>query len=160
MLAAELAHRLRIPHIELDALFWEPDWVEAEPDVFRDRVTLAVSTEAWVADGNYSRARDLVWTRAETIVWLDYPLWLVLWRTFRRSIRRIASHEDFWSSGNRETVRNTFFSKDSLLLWQLSHHRPRRRRYAELLSPHGTQVHVVRLRSPDELDAWLNSQNL
>jgi hypothetical protein len=42
----------------------------AELDVFRGRVASVVATERWVIDGNYSKVRDLVWGRAEDVVWL------------------------------------------------------------------------------------------
>lgn len=157
-LAAELSIRLGVPHVELDALFWEPNWVQAETDVFRQRVAEATSGDAWVVEGNHTRARDLVWPRAETIIWLDYSLRLVVWRTFRRSLRRIRSRENLWNSGNNETVRNTFFSTESLLLWHLRNLRRRRRKYDVLLAPHGTKS--VRLRSPKELRVWRNFQKL
>ena len=61
-----------MPHIELDALHWGPNWKEAPTDVFRERVRLALQGDAWVIDGNYGKVRDIIWSRAEAIVWLDY----------------------------------------------------------------------------------------
>ena len=58
--AASLAARLRVPHVELDALHWEPNWTMAELDVFRRRVARQVSADGWVIDGNYAKVRDLV----------------------------------------------------------------------------------------------------
>ncbi|CAG0943910.1 partial gluconokinase, partial [Anaerolineae bacterium] len=78
--ARQLAQRLGYPHIEMDALHWEPNWVQAPWDVFRARVDLALHGDTWVIDGNYSRARDIVWERADAVIWLDYALPLVLWR--------------------------------------------------------------------------------
>jgi len=90
-LAGELARRLEVPHVELDALHWEPGWTEAPTDLFRERVTHALSGEAWVADGNYSAVRDIVWSRADTIVWLDYSLPTMLYRLARRTFRSAPS---------------------------------------------------------------------
>ena len=81
--------RLGIPYIELDALHWEPNWTEAPDEVMRERVRSAISGEAWVVDGNYSAIRDLVWARADTVVWLDLPLPTILARYARRTIRRL-----------------------------------------------------------------------
>ncbi len=77
-LARQISNRLGIPHVELDALHWEPNWAEPSAEVFRDRVDRALRGDAWVVDGNYSIARDLIWTRAATIVWIDYALPLIL----------------------------------------------------------------------------------
>jgi adenylate kinase family enzyme len=59
-LARQVAQHFQIPHIELDALHWEPSWTAALPQVLRNRVTEALSGERWVVDGNYSAVRDIV----------------------------------------------------------------------------------------------------
>lgn len=154
-LARALAQRLALPHVELDALFWGPNWEKAPPEVFRARVAEALSGEAWVADGNYSATRDIVWRRAQALVWLDYPLPLVLWRLTVRTWRRIVLREALWS-GNRERLRDLLFSRESLYLWVLQSYGRYRRAYPELLRlPEHSHLHVVRLRSPREAAAWL-----
>ena len=114
-LARRVAQRCLISHIELDALQWEPNWTPAEPQGFRDRVTAALSGDRWVVDGNYSAVRDIVWAKADTVVFLDYPFGLVLrrllWRTWRRSLHR----EELWN-GNRETFRR--FGSQSTRTWR------------------------------------------
>ena len=69
--AQRLAARLGAEYVELDELFWEADWTEAAPDVFRARVERATAGPRWVVAGNYGRVRDLLWPRADTVVWLD-----------------------------------------------------------------------------------------
>ncbi|HEX2361691.1 MAG TPA: hypothetical protein VHI11_06435, partial [Jiangellaceae bacterium] len=71
-LARELAARLRVPHVELDAIFHQPNWTRLPTDEFRQRVADAVAGDGWVVDGNYSSVRDLVWQRADAVVWLDF----------------------------------------------------------------------------------------
>jgi len=152
-LAKALAGRLGCPHVELDALHWDPDWIPASRDVFRSRVAAALFAETWVADGNYSSARDLVWGRADTLVWLDYPLRVILPRLIARTLRRELTGEELWN-GNRERLAG-LFARDSLLLWALKTHRRRRRAYsAALASPDFCHLQVVRLRSPAEADEW------
>src|SRR4051812_41036327 len=68
-LSRHLAARLDLPWMELDALHWGPRWTVADSDVFRAEVARSVSGCRWVADGNYSKVRDLVWGRADTLVW-------------------------------------------------------------------------------------------
>ena len=104
-LARALATRLGVPHVELDALYWDRNWTPVPDDVFRARVIDAVRGERWLIDGGYSPVRDLTWSRADTVVWLDYPMPLVLARWARRTVRRIRSGEEFWpGTGNRESV--------------------------------------------------------
>lgn len=154
-LARQLAQRLGVPHVELDALNWGPNWTPASIDVFRQRTAQALSADAWVVDGNYSRVREIIWSRAETVVWLDYALPVVLWRLARRTLRRIITREVLWG-GNRETWRSQFLSRESLLLWALQTYGRRRREYPELLSrTEYAHLQVVRLRSPQATEAWL-----
>jgi adenylate kinase family enzyme len=154
-LAHLISERLGIPHVELDALNWEPGWKEAPIATFRERVARALSADAWVADGNYSKVRDIVWSRADTLVWLDYPLPLILRRLVGRTFRRVTSQEELWS-GNRESLRTALFSRDSLLIWALKTYRRRRREYPALVGrPEYERLNLVRLRSPDATAAWL-----
>jgi adenylate kinase family enzyme len=83
-LAERLAIELGLDFIELDALHWEPNWVEAPVEVFRSRVKRATQAQAWVVAGNYHVVRDLVWPRAEAVIWPDYSLWAIFWRLWRR----------------------------------------------------------------------------
>ena len=114
-LAAQLAQAFDMPHIELDALYWGPNWTEPPRKEFRQRVRMALTGSCWVTDGNYSKARDLIWQKATDLVWLDYALPLIWSRLFRRAIRRIYHQEELWQ-GNRESWRGQFFSRDSLFL--------------------------------------------
>ena len=149
---AKLARRLGVPHVELDALSWEPNWVAAPPDVLRERVAAAVAGETWVVDGNYSAVRDLIWARADTVVWLDLPFRVVMWRVISRTARRLAGREVLWN-GNRESLRTTL-SRDSIILWALTTYRRRRRDYPPALAaqPH---LRVVRLRTDGEVQRFL-----
>lgn len=157
VLGAQAAERLGVPFLELDALFWLPDWKQVSDDVFRGRVVAAIRPPDWVAGGNYSRARDLIWTRADTLVWLDYPLRLTLWRLFRRTIRRIVTQEDLWQTGNRERWRTQFFSRDSLFLWAIRSHGRYRREYAKLLKyPDYSHLDVHHFTTPAQASQWLN----
>jgi adenylate kinase family enzyme len=149
-LARDLSSLLGAPHVELDALYWKADWKpRAMPD-FRERVERAVSSERWVADGNYAAVRDLVWSRATAVVWLNYPFHLVFPRALSRTFRRVITREELYS-GNRESLRKAFFSGDSILLWVITSFRRHRREYAALRqSRRFPQIHYWELRRPSE----------
>lgn len=154
-LAERLAQRLRISHVELDALHWEANWTPAPPNLFRERTERALSGEAWVTDGNYSMVREIVWGRADTVVWLDYPLLLVLGRVIWRTLRRSITREELWS-GNRESLGSAFFSRDSIVWYALRTYSRRRREYpARFCQPEYAHLGVVRLRSPRQARRWL-----
>ncbi len=155
-LARAIAHRTGLPYVELDALFWGPGWTPVADELFRQRVTRAASGERWVIDGSYSVIRPITWSRADTIVWLDYPMPLVLFRWARRTVHRIRSREEFWTgTGHRESVRNAL-RHDGLLWWILRTHRSRRDRTLAALRERPS-LDLVRLHSPAETDAWLRS---
>ena len=73
-LARTLAARLDCPHIELDALHWLNDWVARELPDFAHGVSGAIAAPNWVADGNYSQVRDLVWARSHGDHLAELPL--------------------------------------------------------------------------------------
>jgi hypothetical protein len=153
-LARSVAKRLGLPHVELDALFWDRGWTPVPAPLFRSRVAGAVDGDAWVIDGGYSPIRDLIWSRADTVVWLDYPMPVVLGRWATRTVRRIRSQEEFWpGTGNRESLRNAL--RPSGLLWWIlrTHHRRRRSMAAGLLAR--PEIAGIRLRSPAEAQRWL-----
>lgn len=154
-LGEHLADLLDCPQVDLDALHWEADWTPAPQPVFRQRVAQALAVPRWVVSGNYQKVRDLTWEQADTLVWLDYPLLLVFWRLFRRALRRIISGEELWS-GNRETWRGQFFSRDSLFLWALKSAPRHRREYPILFTqPEYSHLRVYHFKSPRQLQSWL-----
>jgi adenylate kinase family enzyme len=155
-LARQLAERLNIPHVELDALFWQPGWGSTEEAVFRARVTEALAGDAWVVDGNYYTKRDITWAHADTIIWLDYSLPLVLSRITSRTTRRLISQTELWN-GNRERL-HAVFSRDSIILWSLTTWGKNRRRYRQQFAqPDFGHLRLMRLRSPRQTRRWLQS---
>lgn len=154
-LARQLGTLLGIPSVELDSLHWEPNWTPASPSVLWKRVDVALGGDAWVVDGNYSKLRDLTWGRADTIVWLDYSLWVIMTRLVQRTFRRVFLHEELWN-GNQERLGNALFSKDSILLWALQTYRKNRHLYTGLTGqPEYAHLNIVRLRSRQATRMWL-----
>jgi len=159
-LGERLARALGVPFIELDALHWEPGWVEPEPAVFRERLRRAIEPAAWVMAGNYRSAQqDLSWPLADTIVWLDLGLPTLLSRCLVRSWRRWRSGELLWGT-NRERFWDQLMLWDrrrSLIAFTLWTHNARRRDYAGAVGDRRwSHVSFVRLRSPREVDDWLD----
>ena len=156
-LARQLSQALGARHVELDALFWGPDWEPHFPAEFRAQVAAAVQGDRWVVDGNYSSVRHIVWPRATAIVWLNLSLPRVFMRVLARTLRRVTTGEVLWS-GNRESWRRAFCSRESILWWVLRNHAPRRRQFAALKQATGDGLPAwIELRSPREVDAWLRS---
>jgi adenylate kinase family enzyme len=157
MLASKLARRLQLPYVELDALHWGPNWTHCTDEEMRQRADEATRGDAWVVDGNYGFIRDLTWPRAEVVVWLDYPLPLILWQLWKRTWKRVLTKECLWGT-NKERLWPQFFSKDSIFLWALQTYKRRKRTYTTLLSaPEYAFLIVYHFKSPRETEAWLHS---
>jgi len=156
-LANRLAEQTGLRVVELDALFWGRDWQPAPVELFRYRVECEIGEGDWIVVGNYGQVRDLVWRPADTLIWLDLPLPVVMWRLLCRTMRRVATREELWGTGNRETWRNAFFSRHSILLWALKTHRRNRRRFAIECEFLAREKRVVRLTSPSEVEAFVSA---
>lgn len=155
--AHAFAARLRVPHIELDALHWGPNWTPRTTAEFSSSLAQAAAAERWVADGNYTVVRDVLWPRATHIVWLNYSRAVVFPRVIRRTLWRAVTREPMWA-GNRESLRNAFLSKKSILLWSFTTFRKNRVKFSRLRqAPEYAHLAWRELRHPDEARRWLAS---
>lgn len=154
--ARHLAGLMQVKHIELDAMYWLPHWTPRPSDEFRMLVAQEVAAERWIVDGNYSRTRDIVWLHATALIWLDYSFPVVAYRALSRTMRRIFDKQILYSE-NRETFRQAFLSKDSILLWVLKTYWRRRREYSLLVNaPQHRHMQILVLRSPAEANQLLS----
>jgi hypothetical protein len=149
----ELARRLGVPFVELDALVHGPNWTETPDDELRELLAPVLAGEGWVIDGGYRRKiGDLVLGQADVVVWIDLPLHVWLPRLLRRTGRRLSGREEIWN-GNRESVKGAIGGWNALIPYAIRMHFSRRRRYPLVLA----RYRVVRLRSRDEVDAFVSS---
>lgn len=154
-LAHELSRRLGLHCIEMDAIHWGPNWTSRPREVISGRLDELTSQPRWVVDGNYLKFRDLTWERADTILWLDYPMTIVFSRVVRRTFARWWKGEELWN-GNRETLYTQFLTRDSLFLWVINTWRKNRRDYPKMLKDaHTKGKRTIRLRTPRATAGWL-----
>ena len=156
-LARQVAEAIGSPHIELDAIHWGPGWSETPTEKFREEVRRRVQGPRWVVDGNYSKVRDIVWSEATDAIWLNYSFPVVFGRALGRTFRRILLREQLYNE-NRESLRNTFMSRDSILWWVITTFRWRRKQYRALFSG-GTfpGLSLTELRRPREAEQLVRS---
>ncbi len=105
-----------------------------------------------MVDGNYSAVRDLVWARADTVVWLDLPRRTVMRQIIWRTVHRVALRVELWN-GNRERWRNVFTRDphESVIAWAWQRHAVYRARYvAATTDPAWRHLTFVRIRSRAE----------
>jgi adenylate kinase family enzyme len=152
-LGREVAARLGVPFVELDAWVHGPGWSETADDVLRARIVPVLAGGEWVIDGAYERKLgDLVLAAADEIVWLDLPTYVWLPRLLRRTLRRIVRREELWN-GNRESLRGAFWGRDSLFGYALRMQAQRRREWPRSASGRP----VTRLRSTRTVAGWLEA---
>lgn len=156
-LARELAAAIGVPHVELDALYFGPDFSTAPLPLLRERTIAALAGGRWVADGNKSAVRDLVWPRADTIVWLDYPLVVSLWRLGRRALWRTSVLKaQSAKTGGKGSLPRQMISAGRGVLKALRSHRGQHRTYPKMFAESkNSHLAVVRLRSPRATRRWL-----
>jgi len=122
---------------------------------FRRLVESAVQGPRWVVDGNYSVLRNVVWPRATTIIWLNYGFATVLARALRRTLRRIIRRERLFA-GNEESIKRSFLSRDSILLWMIGTFHEKRRRYGTLRASGAfANLEWLEFRRPAHADFFL-----
>ena len=158
-LAEQLANKLALDFIELDALNWGPNWTAAGDETLRFHAEEATRAPGWVVAGNYRITRPATWARAEAIIWLDYSLWVIFWRLFRRTWKRIVFKEELWN-GNREhlSTQLKLWSEESLFHWLFKTYWRRKREYPQLFTmPEHVHLKVIHFRAPQETEEWLAS---
>jgi adenylate kinase family enzyme len=143
MLARELGRRLDLPVTHLDVLFWQPGWVEPDRDEWEALNRQLVQGERWILDGNYGGTMEIRLAAADTIVLLDPPPLLCIWRVVQR--RRAGPRPDL-APYLDERVGARDFLAFVTYIWR---YRRTRLPTVELrIARHGagTQVHVLRTR--------------
>ena len=157
-LGAAISAALDMPHLELDSVFHQSGWVPLEKAEFRRRVAEFVAADRWVTDGNYSRVQDLIWARADTVIWLDPPRYLVMRRVIWRTLRRAVLRSELWN-GNREPLANFLRAdpQESVIAWAWTRHHVTRQRYEQALAdPANAHLTFIRLRTPGEVAALIS----
>ncbi len=153
-MARALAARLSVPFHEMDALvFTGPGWRENEHLI--GDVTRISQQPAWVFDSlGYPPVRDVLWSAADTIVWLDFPRPVVMRRVLRRSAARTLLRRRIFG-GNVETL-SAWFRADHPVWWAWSQYAGRRAEIAaRAASPAFAPLTVVRLPTPRAAARWL-----
>lgn len=155
-LAQRLGDILNLPVIELDALHWMPGWTEKPWPEIRAELDPLTRQDKWITDGNYNQVRDLIWPRADMIIWLDYPFLTIFLRLFIRTLKRVFLKIELWN-GNRERFRENFLSRDSLFVWLVTS-RPKHRKNYPLAfqEPQHAHLQVLHFTHPRQTERWIN----
>jgi adenylate kinase family enzyme len=154
-LARTLSRIGGVRHIELDMLMYRDNWKAIPVEHFVEQVAAIAESDSWLIDGNYASVRRLTWERADLVVWLDYPLGIILGRLLKRSFLRLLRSSDL-GNNNREQFRR-LFGRRSIVLWAIRSHGPLRKEYEiAVTSKRSNSPCIIRLRSPRRTRIWLS----
>ena len=158
-LASQLASVIGADFIEMDALFWKPNWEAPDDEEFQARLKSRHEAEAWVSAGNYLRhTRHTVWPRAETVIWLDFPLYTTCRRVIARSWRRWRNRELLWGTNTERFWDQlvVWSPQRSLIAYNVSRHRRNRELFLQAMTdPEFANTRFIRLTSAAEVRALL-----
>lgn len=152
-----LANILGIDHIEMDGIFWGPDWYWPSDEEFFTNLREALKKDAWVLDGNYTRSIHLKWKNIDLVIWLDYSFVRTFFQALIRAVKRSITKEELWAgTGNRESFTKSFFSKDSIILWTVKTHGKVKRKYRHYMKDEKySGIRFLRLKSPSDSKSFL-----
>ncbi len=157
----ELAETLEIPFLEMDAIFWGPNWESPPDEVYFPKLKALLEGDNWVLDGNYTRTMDFKWDRVQAVIWLNFSFPRTIYQAVQRALSRLISQEELWpGTGNRENLK-MLFSKDSIIWWTVSSYKRHvKRNSAYMTADKYSRIKFHRLRSPREASGFLEQVRL
>lgn len=106
--AMELGKLLKLPVYHLDTFFWKPGWKEATYEEFSFAQEMLVEKEKWIIEGNYSKTIHLRELHCDTIIYLEQPLLVCLYRVVKRFLKNIGKTRPDMTLGCKEKLDWTF----------------------------------------------------
>jgi adenylate kinase family enzyme len=149
--AKRLGQLLGIEVKHLDKYYWQPGWTEPPKQGWLETVSELVSGDSWIIDGNFGGTLEFRLQHCDTIVFLDMPRLLCLWRIVKRRLLYNNRSRPDMAEGCHEKIDLEFVD----WVWNYSHRT--RPKVIELLKDHGPGKQVVWLRSNAEVERFLAS---
>lgn len=148
-LALEVGEITGLPVVHLDKLHWGPDWTMPDARVWRRRLEEAMSGDGWILDGNYSGSLDMRLARADTVLFIDFPPYLCVWRAIRRYIQYRGATRPDMAPGCEERLTLSF------LYWIWTFRSRRVAAIAQMIDEHASAADVVVFRSQGQVDSYM-----
>jgi adenylate kinase family enzyme len=155
-LSMQLGAKLQLPVIHLDQLAWAANWVEVPRDELVRRQEQAFKRDGrWIADGNYGGTMAMRLAVADTIVFMDFPTPLCVYRVLKRRVQYFGRTRPDMTPGCPERFLDREFPKFLHYVATFrARHRPRI--LAKLATLDGSQ-RLITLRSPREVSEFVAS---
>jgi adenylate kinase family enzyme len=161
-LSNALSNKFHLVRIELDAIHWQPNWIELSDNEFKTEVAKQIQSakKKWVVDGNYHGiVGDLIMNQANTIIWIDLNWKTILYRIIKRSIKRAITKE-FVCGTNKESFKRTFFTKDSIIWFYFANKKDITSRTGIFLEKIPENTHLIHIKTTKELNDFYKTYAL
>ncbi len=147
----QLSDQLGLPIIHLDKVYWKPNWVETPKEEFEKKVAELIQRDSYVMDGNYSSTLAIRLKEADTLVYLDYPIWLCFWRVIKRIIKHHGTTRPDMAAGCHEHFDFSFLHYVIAFKWIAG------TRIEKILKNEDYSANVIRLCSDEAVSVFLQS---
>ena len=137
-----------IPLYHLDMMYWNADKTTVEKSVFLERLTAVLEKNKWIIDGNYASTMELRMAACDTVIFLDYPLYVCLDGIKERHGKPRSDMPWIETEEDAEFIE---FIK--------SYNEQQKPKVLELLKKYSDK-NIIVLESREQADAFLNGENL
>jgi len=149
--ALKLGRMLNLPVKHLDSHFWNPGWIETPESEWREIVTELISGDKWIIDGNYSHTFDIRFPAADTIIFLDFPTRICMWRVFKRIFKGYGKVRSDLAVGCPEKIDFVFFK------WVWTFRKKHRTQTLKLLDEYSKTKNIITITSSSQLSDYLEN---
>ncbi|MGE6486895.1 topology modulation protein [Paenisporosarcina sp. NPDC076898] len=152
--ARKLGESLTLPVIHLDKLFWKPNWVEASLEEFSKAQQEIVIQDQWIIEGNYTNTFDLRAAHADTMIYLELPLHVCLYRVVKRWLMNLGKTRPDMTAGCEEKLDWAFIK------FIITTYYPRKRKMDDRLQNFlktGPAKEVITLKSKKDIRLYLEN---
>ena len=150
-LARQLGAALQIEVIHLDALFWKPNWTPVQREKQVEIQKELVNKEEWIIDGNYGGTIDIRLQAADTIIFLDIPRTICVYRAFKRMIQyRNKTRPDMGKDCNERLDIN-------FLKWIWRYPKTKRPDIVKKLEGLSTEKQIIILQTPKQIQQFIEN---
>jgi adenylate kinase family enzyme len=149
-LSVKMSELLRLPLIHLDKEFWKPGWQQPPRDEWREHVWEMAAGERWIMDGTYDNSLDIRLPQADTVVFLDFPMGLCMWRILKRMLGGYGRVRPDMGDGCRERIDLPFIK----FVWE--YRKVRRPRILAALEKYTPAENVINLDSPRAVNTFID----
>lgn len=154
-----ISEKLSIPYVEMDRIFWKPEWTTPSGEEFLSLLDSELKQDSWILDGNYTSSVPIKWKEVQVVVWIDLPFSITLYQAVKRAMIRSITKIELWpNTGNTESFIKSFLSKDSIILWTIqTYSKVKLRLEGYMEDDQYSHIKFVRLKSKKEIKNFLDS---